>query len=190
MANSEPVVLPSNQSAIPIKGDVAHDDPAGGVPIETGAKYEKSATTPSGGTAGSTSAVSADGDFSRGKCDRDGRRLVNAGANEHWSAKSNTTLAQTNVTLKAAPGANKRIVVTYCHGTTESTRWFYRLKENATTPAEITASFVAPTNVMGSIGFGAEGLRLTANQALLFSTVITGAGTLSITIGGYIENIL
>ena len=89
-----------------VSGDVAHDSADAGEPVKIGFR----AFSPDGTTPGT---AVAENDRTNAKGDLDGRFFVNDEHPRWWSYHLNTSTAQTDTTVQAAPGAGFQIVITY-----------------------------------------------------------------------------
>lgn len=170
-ANSAPVVIASDQSAVAMQGPAAHDAVASGNPVVNGGVAET--TRP---------AAVADGDAVRLWVDELGRLVTMPGSGEdNWAAAEYTT-NQTDTQLIAAPGAGLAIRL-------------YELVVSTGTAGTVLFEQGTATRLIGRVslaangGFvwsSARGLLLGANTALTVTTT-TGAGPLAITISYTVE---
>lgn len=154
-------------------GDVAHDAVAAGNPVLNGAFAETPEDTAPGNQ------VSAEADVVRIAADRDGALYTRPHPPRIWHASNEYTTQQTDVTVKAAPGAglslyitdiylgvNGAVTVTLEEGTT-TLKWRYY----ATAAGDgVSLNFSTP-------------IKLTANTALTITT--SAAVTLTLVVAGW-----
>lgn len=88
-----------------VAGDVAHDSADSGNPVKTGSKAKSF-----DGTAPGTAA--AEDDRVDNIADVYGRPFVETAHPNHWDVSADYGAAQTNVTIKAAPGAGLKLYIT------------------------------------------------------------------------------
>jgi len=158
-------------------GGIAHDSADSGNPHKIGFKaYSPDGTTP--GTA------VAEGDRTDAKADLDGRQLVNDEHPRWWSYHLDTSTAQTDTSVQAAPGAGFQIVITNIIVSTGSaTAMNFFLEEGASKVfGPIYLEAVAGRGFCTPAGFKKH---ITANTAVTITTSASIAQ--AVDIQGYIQ---
>jgi hypothetical protein len=177
MANSAPVVLASNQSAVPVNGDVAHDAADSGNPAKVGGRARSSEM-----------AAVANNDRADLITDLVGKLIVLPYANPENFVSGAITSAMTGTTstsLVAAPGSGLRnyitqITVSNAHATV-GTDVAIQDGNGGTTIYTIPAAAVYGGAV---ISFPTPLRQPSANTALYCANVTTGAST-KVSAAGY-----
>jgi len=173
-ANSVPVVLASDQSDIEIAGDYAHDAADNGNPLKVGFKAKAFDGTAPGADVAEDDRVNAIGDVS-------GRQFVEITHPNYWSASADYAAAQTNATVKAAPGASLKLYVTDVIISNGATAGNVTLLDGS--GGSVLLEFYPAINGSLSHSFRTP-IPLTANTLLaITSTTVT---THSVTINGFI----
>lgn len=183
MANSSPVVIASDQSAVQNVGNIAHDSPDSGNPLKIGFQAETSLPT-----------AVATGDRSNGISDVFGRQLIaNIDQGMQVWKSGNYTSAQTGTAIWT-PTSTKKVVVTYLsvasYGTTAGRViiWFGASGDttySAGTDQLVWAGSFAPTasakpGAIISLPFGISAvtadhiLRITSDAAISLDITVYG----------------
>lgn len=167
MANSEPVVIASNQSAVPTSGDVAHDTADSGNPVKIGGVAVSGSATPT---------PVAAGDRVRAIFNQHGIQYVLGGhPNIICREYDFGTAAQTDVNLAAAAvAADERIYITR----------FEALCDNANTVAVSVRAGFGTANVPTASATGVSGMIASHPGIAAGSGIICGNGSGIIAVGG------
>lgn len=160
-------------SAVITGGGVADDGTTPGNPIMVGGRaVETDGTDPT--------SVSAEDDVAIFRTDRNRRLLVNVGHPNAWSVNENHSSAQTNNTLKAAPGANLSLYITDIIISNGAVAGNVKLVEDESgTPVDIFGPYYFAINGGMSHKFTTP-KRLTANKSLGFTSVTSTTHTISV----------
>lgn len=156
-----------------IEGDVAHDAADSGSPVKIGGKaYNQDGTVP--GTA------VAEGDRANFITDVYGRQFVETSHPNLWSASADYAAAQTNATVKAAPGAGLSLYITDIIISNGATAGNITLLDGSGG----TVKFELYAAITGGVAHSLRTpIKLTANTLLaITSTTVT---THSVTISGF-----
>jgi hypothetical protein len=157
-------------------GTVADDATTPGNPVMIGGKaVETDGTDPS--------SVSAEDDVAIARTDRNRRLLVNTYHPNLWTANDNQSTAQTNTSLKTAPGAGLSLYITDVIVSNGATAGDVRIVEDpAGTPVIKVPKIYVAINGGAVLNFSTP-IRITANKAVGYtSTTVT---THSVQINGY-----
>lgn len=152
-------------------GDVAHDSADSGNPVKVGFKaYNMDGTAP--GTA------VAENDRANGISDVYGRQFVETAHPNLWQAMGLYSTAQTDVSVKAAPGAGLSLYITDIVVSTDTAMSVFF--EQSTT--KVYGTLYLAANGGASSHFRTP-IKLPANTALTFTSSATGNH--SVTVNGY-----
>ncbi|MEE8307076.1 MAG: hypothetical protein V3R81_07405, partial [Gammaproteobacteria bacterium] len=164
------VTIDGTVTASNAAGDIAHDAADSGNPVKIGGKAVE--------TDGTDPGEVAEDDRSDIRTDMNGRVLVNTNHPNNWYATGNWSTAQTDVSVKAAPGANLHLYITDIILSTD-TAMNIRL-EHGTTDV-IPPMYLAAT---GGLAMPINTpIRLPAATALTLTS--SAAGNHSVFVSGY-----
>ncbi len=163
------------QATQPISGDIAHDGVDSGNPVKIGHK-----AVLFDGSAPPNAAV-AEGDRTNSISDEYGRQYVETTHPNYWSVSADYAVAQTNTSVKAAPGAGLSLYLTDIVISNGATAGNITLLNGS---AGTVVYEIYPAINGGSVHSLRTPTKLTANTALcITSTVVT---THAINISGFI----
>lgn len=164
--------IPGSANGLQVAGQVAADAAMGGNPVAVGGKaYAPNSAAPT--------AMTADADMVPLIADRVGVQYVHPHGPNVWDANANPSAAQTDQTLKAAPGAGLSLYITHIVISMDGA---------------CTVTIEESTNVLKFKYYGAgigdgvaialpNPIRITANTLVSYTT--TGAVNVFVGIGGY-----
>lgn len=154
-------------------GTIADDATSPGSPVMIGGSaVETDGTDPT--------SVSAEADAARCRTDRNRRLLVSEVHPNLWSVTGTYTVAQTNLELKAAPGASLSLYITdivVSNGATAGTVKF--VQSTASSPVDkisplylpingfITMQFLTPIRITANTNFGITSVTCTTHSVIL-----------------------
>lgn len=168
------VTLAAGTNTNEVVGDIAHDTGVGGNPVQiAGAAQDTDDTAP-------PNRVNAEADVTRLATDRDGALFVRPHGPQVWTYHLNTSTAQTDTSVHAAPGAGLSLYVgtiTFSLGAATAINMF--LEEGASTV--IGPYYLEAVNGRGmAIQFNPP-RKITANTALTLTTSASVAHSVDIT---------
>jgi len=162
-----------------VAGDVADDGSDSGSPVKIGGKVVSNDGTDPG-------KVSTEGDRFHFIGDTNRRVYVNTMHPQAWMVNENHSSAQTNNTLKSAPGAGKALVITDVIISNGATAGTVKIVEDESgTPADLMGPYYLAVNGGAVINLESP-KRLTANKSLGFTSATVTTHT--ITISGYTQD--
>lgn len=153
-------------------GDVAHDSPDSGNPVKVGAVAKETDSTDPGSV--------AENDRTNLIADRNGRLFVNISHPNLWTANNNFAGAQTDTSIKAAPGEGLSLYITDVILTTD-TAMNIQLEDGD--DADVIPPLYFAANGGASMNFQTA-IRLTANRSLTITS--SAGGNHSVLVNGYI----
>jgi len=155
---------------VDVVGDVADDAADSGEPVKVGGV----AVEVDGSDPGSV----AEGDRAHFRTDRNRRQLVSQMHPNFWRVTGNYSAAQTDTSIKSAPGAGLSLYVTDVVLSTD-TAMNMELEEGST---DVIAPMYFAANGGAALHFQTP-LKLTANTALTFTS--SAAGNHSVIVSGF-----